>query len=283
MSDTEPENDSEDEDDGILNAFTATVNPIEGIVEDVDKEEDLVDSKFKKMDDQDDIHTAYEKLYKVSEKHEKLYRLATKKLSDVELDREEFSTKFNEANQTIGALRFENNFLVEKTKKLEAELFQVRAQFERTSSAKLDEMLSIQKSTSNRIGLEYDFSSSNIASTSTTVFVPPSNNVEIENTNVKTDLASENIDKGKFILGAPPKQDKKEVKNLRAKKANSQKPKQKKQHLCHHYGAASHTRPNCYKWLATQQSNSIIASGNQNQFPSCFASLRDLLKPSCSF
>ena len=31
----------------------------------------------------DDIHTAYEKLYKVSKKHEKLYKLATKKLSDV--------------------------------------------------------------------------------------------------------------------------------------------------------------------------------------------------------
>ena len=56
------------------------------------------------MDDQDDMHTAYEKLYKVSEKHEKLYRLATKKLSDVELDRAELFTKFNKANQTIGAL-----------------------------------------------------------------------------------------------------------------------------------------------------------------------------------
>ena len=61
----------------------------------------------------------------------------------MELDHEELSTKFDEANQTIGALRFENNFLVEKTKKLEAELFQVRAQLERTSSTKLDEMLSI--------------------------------------------------------------------------------------------------------------------------------------------
>ena len=74
-------------------------------------------------------------MYKVSEKYEKLYRLATKKLSDVELDHEELSTKFDKVNQTIGALRFENNFLVEKTKKLEAELFQVRAQLERTSSA----------------------------------------------------------------------------------------------------------------------------------------------------
>ena len=80
-----------------------------------------------------------------SGKHEKLYRLTTKKLGDVELDCEELSIKFDEANQTIGALKFENNFLPEKTKKLEAELFQVKAQLERTSSAKLDEMLSLQK------------------------------------------------------------------------------------------------------------------------------------------
>ena len=143
LSDTEPEDDFDNEDDGILNAFTASVDPTKRIVEDVDKEEDLVDSKFEKMDDQDDIHTAYKKLYKLSEKHDKLYRLATKKLSDVELDREELSTKFDEANQTIGALRFKNNFLAEKTKKLEAELFQVKVQLERASSAKLDEMLSI--------------------------------------------------------------------------------------------------------------------------------------------
>ena len=76
---------------------------------------------------QDDIHTAYEKLYRLSQKYEKLYRLVTKKHSDVELDREELFTKFDEANQTTGALRFKNNFLAEKTKKLEAELFQVRA------------------------------------------------------------------------------------------------------------------------------------------------------------
>ena len=200
-----------------------------------------MESKFEKMDDQDDIQTAYEKLYKVSEKQEKLYRLATKKFSDVELDCEELSTKFDEVNQTIGALRFENNFLVEKTKKLEAELFQVRAQLEKTSSAKLDEMLNIQKYALDQTSLGYGLSSFNIASTSTTVFVPLASNTEIENTDVKISLASENLDKGKSILGAPLKLDKKDVKNPKAKKANFQKPKQKKQHLCHHYGVAGHT------------------------------------------
>ena len=38
LSDIEPEDDFDNEDDGILNAFTATVNPTKGIVEDVDEE-----------------------------------------------------------------------------------------------------------------------------------------------------------------------------------------------------------------------------------------------------
>ena len=78
---------------------------------------------------------------------------------------------------------------------------------------------------SDRTSLGYDFSSPSIASTSTTVFVRPANNVESKNNDVKNELASENIDKGKFILRAPPKLDKKEIKNPRAKKGNTQKPK----------------------------------------------------------
>ena len=62
MSNTNPEDDSNNEDDGILNSFTTIVNPTKGIVEDVDEEEELVESKFEKMDEQDDIHIACAKL-----------------------------------------------------------------------------------------------------------------------------------------------------------------------------------------------------------------------------
>ena len=51
LSDTELEDNSNNEDDGILNAFTVSVDPTARIVEDEDEEEDLVDSKFEKMDD----------------------------------------------------------------------------------------------------------------------------------------------------------------------------------------------------------------------------------------
>ena len=57
LSDTKPKDDSDDnDDDEILNAFIATVDPTDGVSEIVDDEEELVDSKFEKMDNQDDIH-----------------------------------------------------------------------------------------------------------------------------------------------------------------------------------------------------------------------------------
>ena len=49
LSDTELEDGYDNEDDGILNSFTVTVNPTKGIVEDVDENEELVESNFEKM------------------------------------------------------------------------------------------------------------------------------------------------------------------------------------------------------------------------------------------
>ena len=52
LSDIEPEIESNNSDDeGILNAFITTMNPTKGIVEEVDDEENLVESKFEKMDE----------------------------------------------------------------------------------------------------------------------------------------------------------------------------------------------------------------------------------------
>ena len=53
------------------------------------------------------------------------------------------------------------------------------------------------------------------------MFISPANNIESKNNDVKTILASNNIDKSKSILEAPPKLDKKETKNPRAKKSNN--------------------------------------------------------------
>jgi len=85
---------------------------------------------------------------------------------------------------------------------------------ERTSSAKLDEMLIFQESASNRTDFGYDLSSPNIASSSTTVFVSPADNVNFENNELRTEIASENLDKGKSILGAPLRLKRKRLETL---------------------------------------------------------------------
>ena len=65
---------------------TSTIESSKESEELVDEEEEPMESKFEKMAEDDDIHTTYLKLYKNFEKHEKLYRLATRKLSEVELE-----------------------------------------------------------------------------------------------------------------------------------------------------------------------------------------------------
>ena len=72
--------------------------------------------------------------------------------------------------------------------------------------------------------------------------------------------------------------EKKDTRIPKTKKVNNKKSQLKKPHFCHHCGPSGHTRPNCYKWLATQQNNSMISFGNQNQFPSSLAPFRDFLK-----
>ena len=101
-------------------------------------------------------------------------------------------------------------------------------------------MLSFQKAASDKTDLGYDFSSSNIASSSTIVFVSPTDNVNFKNNEFKTEI-SDNLDKDISILGAPPKVEKKEARKSRTKRENNKKSQQKKQHLCHHCGAAGHT------------------------------------------
>ena len=141
-------------------------------------------------------------------------------------------------------------------------------------------MLNLQKSAFDRTDLRYELSnSSHIASSSKIVFVSPAYDNDVENNETKTEIASENnLDKGKSILGAPPKIEKKETRNPKSNKAKNKKSQPKKPHFYHHCGASGHTRPICYKWVATQQSNIMLSSGSQGQIPPSLGPLRDLLK-----
>ena len=75
--------------------------------------------------------------------------------------------KLFDANELLNSIKIENISLLEKVKSLELELFVAREQIYRTSTSKLDEMLHVQKSVSNKTGLGF------VESGSTTVVNPP--------------------------------------------------------------------------------------------------------------
>ena len=82
--------------------------------------------------------------------------------------------KLDETTRLVETFVVENTSLEDKVKNFEVELSQVRTQTERMSSAKLDEVLSAQKPSSDKTGLGYAVSSSPSSSTAfglRTVFV----------------------------------------------------------------------------------------------------------------
>ena len=83
--------------------------------------------------------------------------------------------KPDETTRLVETLVVENTSLEEKVKNLEVELSQIRTQIVRMSSAKLDEVLSAQKSSFDKIGLGYAVSFNLSSSTtfgSKTLLVP---------------------------------------------------------------------------------------------------------------
>ena len=60
------------------------------------------------------------------------------------------------------------------------------------------------------------------------MFVSSADNVNSENNESKTKIASENLDNSKSILGAPPKVEKKDTRIPRNKKDKNKKSQQKK-------------------------------------------------------
>ena len=81
--------------------------------------------------------------------------------------RKKLLVKLFNANELITFVKIENMSLIEKVKTLESELSIARDQLDRTSTYKLDNMLNVQKSFSDKIGLGF------VESVSTSVVHPP--------------------------------------------------------------------------------------------------------------
>ena len=123
-----------DEDENFI-AFTTTAeeNPSDGeLFEDADLQE------------------AYNKLCKVAAKDTMNVELGLKKIEFLELDKKNLLVKLFDANELLNNVKTENMLLLDKVKSLELNLSVARS-----ASSKLDQMLSIQKSLSDKFGLGF--------------------------------------------------------------------------------------------------------------------------------
>ena len=213
-------------------AFVASTDKV--IVESASDSEDSSDDEVpKKMT----LQEAYDKLCSEFIKSEKTFHLCRKELNEVKTEKADLLVKLDETTRLIETLIVENTSLEEKVKNLEGELSQARTQIESMSSAKLDEVLSAQKPSSNKTGLGYVVSSGPSSSTafgSRTVFVPQ----------------SEKGDKG-----MKPKTDLSNFKSF------------VRPHVCHHCGISRHIRPNFFKLYPHKQLSKWSQVSSQGPTP----------------
>ena len=76
--------------------------------------------------------------------------LGLKKIASVELEKKILLGKLFDANDLLNNVKIENMILLEKVKNLEHELFITREKTDRSTSSKLDHILSVQKSPSDK-------------------------------------------------------------------------------------------------------------------------------------
>ena len=81
--------------------------------------------------------------------------------------------KLFDATELLNNVKTENMLLLDKIKNLEHELSVAREQSNRSASSKLDHMLSVQKSSSDKTGLGF-VEGINVSAPNSTIFVPSS-------------------------------------------------------------------------------------------------------------
>ena len=131
--------------------------------------------------------------------------------------------KLDKTTRLVETLVVENISLEENVKNLEVEFSQARTQIERMSSTKFDEVLSVQKPSSDKTGLGYAISSGLSSSTTSglrTVFMSQFEKSD-KGMKSKTDMANSKS----FV----------------------------RHHVCYHCGVSVHIRPNCFKFYPQKQ------------------------------
>ena len=206
-----------------------------------------------------DPQEAYNKLCKVAAKDAMNVELGLQKIESLEFDKKNFLVKLFDANKFLNDVKTENMLLLDKVKSLGVA---------RSASSKLDQMLSVQKSHSNKSGLGF-FESISVFAPHSTNFVPSSSAEpsvsEIVSETVKPPM-SEVV---KPIEVLPSKKIRVDLKESKPKQPSIFKDKShdKPTWVYHFCGKSGHIWPNCYKLQATKRANKSKVSVPQAQDP----------------
>ena len=149
LSDDEVSNNESGSDkDGNFIAFTATAV----VNESVAIGENLFDGE---LFEDVDLQEAYNKFCKVTAKDAMSVDLGLKKIASLELEKKNLLVKLFDANELLNNVKTENMLLLDKIKNSEFKLSVAREQTNKSASFKLDHMLSVQKSSSDKTGLGF--------------------------------------------------------------------------------------------------------------------------------
>ena len=189
-----------------------------------------------------DLQEAYNKLCRVAAKDFMNVDLGLQKIASLELDKKNLLLKLFDTNELLDKVKTENMLLLDKVKNLELELSVVREQTNRTTSFKLEHMLSIQKSSLDKTGLDFE-DSITVSKNHSTNFV----------------FSSEPL-VSKIVKPAevnPPRKIRVDLKESKPKTPNPPKDKvhDRPTWICHFCGKFEHIHPNCFKLQAAKRAN----------------------------
>ena len=142
------DHESDSDEDGNFIAFTATAVVDESVfVEKNPSDGELFENA--------NLQEVYNKFCKVAAKDVINIDLGLKKIASLEFDKKNLLLKLFDANELIDKVKTENMLLLNKIKNLELELSVVREQTNKSTSFKIDHMLSIHKSPLDKTGLDF--------------------------------------------------------------------------------------------------------------------------------
>ena len=138
-----------------------------------------------------------------------------------------------------------------KVKSLELDLFVARS-----ASSKLDQLLGIQKSPSDKSGLGF-VKSISVSAPHSTYFVPSSSSESSVSEVVSETVKPPVSEVVKPIEVSPSRKIRVDLKESKLKKSTLSKDKMhgKPTWVCHFCGKSGHIRPNCYKLQAVKRAN----------------------------